>query len=119
VANIASHVHRKDKFIGIRFFYPVPQTIVAEITRTVETSDETVKKVTDWVTSLGKYPVQLTDAPGGGGIIHRLPHFQKAFSQLSRGNGSQIFISGARFVLVNLAYNLSVFYFRQCAARRT
>jgi 3-hydroxyacyl-CoA dehydrogenase len=89
ITDIAVHSRRKDKFAGVRFFFPVPRTKTAEITRTSETSDDTVRTLTDWVNSLGKYPVPLIDTPGGGGIVNRLPHFRKAIGMLERGDASK------------------------------
>jgi len=82
-------VIRKDKFAGLRFFFPVPRTKMVEITRTDATSDKTLSMLTEWTRSLGKQPVQLADTPDGSGIVSRLPVFKKAISILERGDASK------------------------------
>jgi len=89
IADIAKVVKRKDKFAGTRFFFPVPRTKMMEITRTENTSDNTLSQLSEWGRSLGKQPMQLVDTPDGSGIVSRLPTFQKAISILSRGDASK------------------------------
>jgi len=50
--------------IGMHFMNPVPVMPLVEVIRGMETADETVAKVVEVVTALGKTPVVVNDAPG-------------------------------------------------------
>jgi len=60
VPEIAFESPRKDRFCGIHFSFPVHKTEKVEIVRLNETSQETFKKVTEWVESLGKNPQEVS-----------------------------------------------------------
>lgn len=64
ITELASAVNRKDRFIGMHFFNPVPVMKLVEIIRGVATSDETFKAIMELTVTIGKEPVEVNDAPG-------------------------------------------------------
>ena len=56
--------HRSDKFIGCHFFNPAQIMKLVEVTRAIQTSDETFQTAFDLMTSLGKTPVAVKEGPG-------------------------------------------------------
>jgi 3-hydroxybutyryl-CoA dehydrogenase len=70
---------RAEKCIGIHFLIPAALTPLVELVRGLETSDETQKKVVDFLTICGKETVTVSDSPGF--VINRLylPMVNEAF----------------------------------------
>ena len=70
---------RPEKCIGIHFLIPAALTPLVELVRGLETSDETHKKVVDFLTICGKETVTVSDSPGF--VINRLylPMVNEAF----------------------------------------
>ena len=60
----ASIPHRSDKFIGCHFFNPAQIMKLVEVTRAMQTSDETLKFAYDLMNSLDKIPVAVHEGPG-------------------------------------------------------
>lgn len=60
----ASIPHRSDKFIGCHFFNPAQIMKLVEVTRAMQTSDETFQFAYDLMASLGKIPVAVHEGPG-------------------------------------------------------
>lgn len=60
----ASIPNRSDKFIGCHFFNPAQIMKLVEVTRAMQTSDETFKFAYDLMASLGKTPVAVHEGPG-------------------------------------------------------
>lgn len=60
----ASIPNRSDKFIGCHFFNPAQIMKLVEVTRAMQTSDETFKFAYDLMASLGKTPVTVHEGPG-------------------------------------------------------
>ena len=60
----ASIPHRSDKFIGCHFFNPAQIMKLVEVTRAMQTSDETFKFAYDLMNSLDKIPVAVHEGPG-------------------------------------------------------
>ena len=56
--------NRADKFIGCHFFNPAQIMKLVEVTRAMQTSDETFKFAYDLMTSLDKIPVAVHEGPG-------------------------------------------------------
>ena len=56
--------HRSDKFIGCHFFNPAQIMKLVEVTRAIQTSDETFQTAFDLMASLGKTPVAVKEGPG-------------------------------------------------------
>jgi 3-hydroxybutyryl-CoA dehydrogenase len=70
---------RAEKCIGIHFLIPAALTPLVELVRGLETSDETHKKVVDFLTICRKDTVTVSDSPGF--VINRLylPMVNEAF----------------------------------------
>ncbi len=64
ITAIAAQTKRPGQVIGMHFMNPVPVMPLVEVIRGMETADETVAKVVEVVTALGKTPVVVNDAPG-------------------------------------------------------
>lgn len=55
---------RPEKFIGLHFMNPVPLMKLVEVIRGYLTSEETVERSIEIITSLGKVPIETADYPG-------------------------------------------------------
>lgn len=88
ISEIASPSSRKDRFVGLHFFNPVPVMKLLEVIRIPETSEETYKKVMEWGSSIGKHTVTCKDTPGF--IVNRLlvPYMMESVRLLERGDAS-------------------------------
>ncbi len=70
ITELASTTERRDRFVGMHFFNPVPIMKLVEVIPGVETSDETVETAREMARRLGKEPVVCKDVPGF--IVNRL-----------------------------------------------
>lgn len=77
-----------ERFVGIHFFNPVPQMQLVEVSRSLLTVPEVYQTALDWVGSLGKTAVQVSDRPGF--IVNRLliPYLVDAVRLLENGTGT-------------------------------
>jgi 3-hydroxybutyryl-CoA dehydrogenase len=64
ITEIAKQATQPRRVIGMHFMNPVPVMKLVEVIRGKETSNDTVKKIVEIVTALGKTPVEVNDAPG-------------------------------------------------------
>lgn len=64
ITKLAATTYRPEKFIGMHFFNPVPVMKLVEVVKGLETSDETVRVITDTAELLDKNPVEVADYPG-------------------------------------------------------
>ncbi len=64
ITELSGAVARKDKFIGMHFFNPVPVMKLVEVIRGMATSDETFNAIMALSADIGKEPVQVNDGPG-------------------------------------------------------
>ena len=64
LTKIAGVTKRADKVIGMHFMNPVPIMKLVEVVCGQATSEETLNKVTQMATDLGKVPVTVQDYPG-------------------------------------------------------
>jgi 3-hydroxybutyryl-CoA dehydrogenase len=64
IVAMATASGRADRMLGLHFFNPVPLMKLVEVVRTITTSDETEKKVLDFVRALGKEPIRAKDSSG-------------------------------------------------------
>ena len=89
IAELAGPISRKDKFIGMHFFNPVPVMKLIEVIRSLFTSDETFRKIYDLSVSIGKDPVEVKDGPGF--IVNKIliPMINEAISVLHDGIASK------------------------------
>jgi 3-hydroxybutyryl-CoA dehydrogenase len=64
VSGLAASLHRPGRFCGLHFFNPVPPSALVEVVLAAGTDPELAKNAPEWVTSLGKTPIVVHDAPG-------------------------------------------------------
>ena len=85
ITEMASVTKRKDKFIGMHFFNPVPAMKLVEIVVGEKTSEDTYQAVHDFGKSLGKTTVKAKDSPGF--IVNRilLPTLNEAMKTVDSG----------------------------------
>lgn len=88
ITEMAAATTRGDRFVGMHFFNPVPAMKLVEVVRALGTSNATIERATQFVTSLGKEPVQARD--NSGFIVNRLliPYMIDAIRALESGVGS-------------------------------
>jgi 3-hydroxybutyryl-CoA dehydrogenase len=79
ITEMGAVTFRPEKCIGIHFLIPAALTPLVELVRGLETSDETHRKVHDFLTKSGKEAVTVLDSPGF--VINRLylPMVNEAF----------------------------------------
>jgi 3-hydroxybutyryl-CoA dehydrogenase len=64
ITTIAAATKRPDRVLGLHFFNPAPLMPLVEVVLGAETDPSVADRVTEWVKTLGKEPVQVKDAPG-------------------------------------------------------
>lgn len=64
LTQIAETTSRPDKIIGMHFLNPVPKVPLVELVKCLETSNETVVVVKNFVTRIGKTAVEVYEYPG-------------------------------------------------------
>ena len=70
VTAMAAATKRPGQVLGLHFFNPVPLMKLVEVVRTILTHEATVKAATEWVSAVGKTPVQAKDSTAF--IVNRL-----------------------------------------------
>ncbi len=95
IMSLASVTGRADRFAGLHFFNPVPLMRLVEVVRSIGTSAETFRTVSDFAASLGKEPVAAKDHCGF--IVNRLlvPYLLDAIRALETGVASAVDIDKA------------------------
>jgi len=85
---MAACVKRSDKVIGCHFFNPAQIMKLVEVTRAIQTSDETFKFAFDLMASLGKTPVAVQEGPGF--VVNRIliPMMNEAMGIVADGIAS-------------------------------
>ena len=88
IAEIAAGTKRPDRFAGLHFFNPVPVMKLVEVVRAIETSDDTIARVTEFARALGKAPIAARD--NSGFVVNRLlvPFLLDAIRAHEQGVGS-------------------------------
>ena len=64
ITKLASHVERRELFVGMHFFNPPHLMKLIEIVRGERTSDATVEQVREVAQRMGKTPIIVRDSPG-------------------------------------------------------
>ena len=85
----AEVTERRERFVGLHFFNPVPVMKLVEVIRTEETSDATHAAVMDFSRALGKDPITCIDTTGF--VVNRLliPYMLDAIRALELGIASR------------------------------
>ncbi|NLT94246.1 MAG: 3-hydroxybutyryl-CoA dehydrogenase [Clostridia bacterium] len=89
ITQLAANTKRPEQVIGMHFFNPVPVMKLLEITRGLNTSEETLKVAQEVGQSLGKVTIVSKDSPGF--IVNRLldPMLNEAIYLLDEGVASK------------------------------
>jgi len=64
LTNISESLSRPTKVIGMHFLNPVPKVPMVELVKSLHTSNETVLKVKEFASRIGKTPVEVYEYPG-------------------------------------------------------
>ncbi len=88
ITKIGAATRRPDKVIGMHFLNPVPALQVVEVTRGMETSNETTAAVHDLAKRLGKITVEAKDSPGFLANRILMPMINEAVFALMEGVGT-------------------------------
>jgi len=64
LTNISETISRPSKLIGMHFLNPVPKIPMVELVKSIHTSNETVLKVKEFASRIGKTPVEVYEYPG-------------------------------------------------------
>lgn len=64
ITKLGSVVKNPESFLGIHFFNPAQIQRLVELVKGLITKDETVLKVKEWLSGLGKVPIVVKDSPG-------------------------------------------------------
>lgn len=64
LTKISESIGRSDKVIGMHFLNPVPKIPMVELVKCIHTSNETVNKVKEFASRIGKTPVEVYEYPG-------------------------------------------------------
>jgi 3-hydroxybutyryl-CoA dehydrogenase len=88
ITDLSTAVERKDKFVGMHFFNPVPAMKLVEIIKGIFTSDETFKAIRDLTVVIEKEPGEVQDVPGF--IVNKIlvPMVNEAIVVLEQGVAS-------------------------------
>jgi len=88
ITEMAAATSRPDRFIGTHFLIPAALTPLVEVIRGLDTSDDTYSTIIEFLKSLGKDTVTVSDSPGF--VINRLylPMVNEAFIALDEGLAS-------------------------------
>ena len=64
IAELAGALSNPGRVLGLHFFSPVPVMKLVEVVRALDTSDETLAAAKEFVTRLGKHPIETKDRSG-------------------------------------------------------
>ena len=85
ITDMAAATGRPDRFVGLHFFNPVPVMKLVEVVRTVETSEETLRRAYAFAEAIGKVPILARDRSGFVVNLLLVPYLLDAIRQLERG----------------------------------
>jgi len=89
IGDMAAATSRRDRFLGLHFFNPVPIMKLCEVVKTLDTSEETFKTAYGFAESVGKTAVTAKDSPGFIVNVLLVPYLLDAIKQLERGLASR------------------------------
>jgi len=89
ITEMAGFTKRPDRFVGLHFFNPVPIMKLVEVIKGVMSSEETIRKCTEWAKSLGKHPIVAKDSPGFVVNLLLIPYLLDAIRALEMGVASK------------------------------
>nr|MBN2278465.1 3-hydroxybutyryl-CoA dehydrogenase [candidate division Zixibacteria bacterium] len=89
IGDLASVTKRRECFVGLHFFNPVPVMKLVEVVRTLDTSGETFRVAREFAESVGKTVVVAKDSPGFIVNVLLVPYLLDAMRQYERGLASR------------------------------
>lgn len=85
VGDMGAVTGRRDRFLGLHFFNPVPVMKLCEVVKTLDTSEDTFKTAFEFAQSVGKTCVTAKDSPGFIVNVLLVPYLLDAIRQLEHG----------------------------------
>jgi len=85
IGDLSSVTGRRDKFVGLHFFNPVPVMKLVEVVRTLDTSEDTFKTAREFAESVGKTAIEAKDTPGFIVNVLLIPYLLDAIRQYENG----------------------------------
>lgn len=85
ISDLAAVTKRRDKFIGLHFFNPVPVMKLVELVRTIDSSQEAIEAGKAFAESVGKMVVMAKDSPGFIVNVLLVPYLLDAIRQFENG----------------------------------
>lgn len=95
VGDLSTATGRRDKFVGLHFFNPVPIMKLVEVVRTLDTSNETFETAKSFAESLGKVVVSAKDSPGFVVNVLLIPYLLDGIRHFENGLASREDIDNA------------------------
>jgi len=83
VTKLAATVRNPGRVAGMHFFNPAPVMPLVEVVRALQSSDETIDRITNLSIACGKTPIESSDSPGFVGNRILLPMINEAIFCLS------------------------------------
>lgn len=104
VSELGSKISNPQRFAGLHFFNPAPLMKIVEIVRGLESDEQVIEQLEEFVRELGKAPVQVKDRPGF--LINALlmPYLNDVVQELDNGLASAEDIDTA--IRLGLGYKL-------------
>ena len=85
IGDMASVTNRRDRFVGLHFFNPVPVMKLCEVVKTIDTSDAVFKAAFGFAESVGKSCITAKDSPGYVVNVLLVPYLLDGIRQYERG----------------------------------
>jgi 3-hydroxybutyryl-CoA dehydrogenase len=85
IGDMAAVTSRRDRFVGLHFFNPVPVMKLCEVVKTLDTSETVFKTAFSFAESVGKSCITAKDSPGYVVNVLLVPYLLDAIRQLERG----------------------------------
>ena len=107
ISDVTSVLEKPARGAGFHFSVPAHVMLIAEITKGEQTSDSTIRKLTQWTKELGKVPLLINrDVPGM--LINRIQHamYREIYSLIDSGVATPHDIDCAVRVGFGFRYNI-------------
>lgn len=88
VSDLARHVHRPERFLGLHYFSPAAVNPIVEVVRGEATSDATIEAALAFCVASGKQPLRCKDSYGFAINRFFCPYTNEAARALDEGLGS-------------------------------
>jgi 3-hydroxybutyryl-CoA dehydrogenase len=88
IAQLAAHVSRPERVLGLHFFSPVPVMRLVEIVVALDTSEETVATAREFAERIGKRPIETKDRSGFIVNMLLVPYLMAAVRMYEEGFAS-------------------------------